>query len=139
MNKKQQIIFLYYEKGFLPTEIAKDLNVSKAYITEVIKSDERYILEKQKRKSINKTKNREETKKYIKNKRMRERIFNEYIKKMHLQATMELSSRKMISNRSFRNWNTSIYDYNNKTKAYQLKNDVTVTNDVPIKINIYRY
>ena len=66
---------------------------------------------------------------------MRERIFNEYIKKMHLQATMELSSRKMISNRSFRNWNTSIYDYNNKTKAYQLKNDVTVTNDVPKKIS----
>lgn len=135
MNKKEKIIFYYYEKGLVQTDIATRLNVSKAYITKIIKRDERYLKEKQRRKDKNSIKNREETKKYIKNKRIKEKISNECMKKMHLQATIELSSRKTISNRSFRNWNSSIYKYNNKIKSYQLKSDVTVTNDVPKKIN----
>lgn len=69
MSKKQEIIFLYYEKNLSPSEIAKDVNVSKTYITEVIKSDKRYVLEKEKRKNKNNTKNKEKTKKYMKEKR----------------------------------------------------------------------
>ncbi len=135
MNKKEKIIFYYYEKGLVQTDIATKLNVSKAYITKIIKSDERYLKEKQRRKEKNSIKNREETKKYIKNKRIKEKISNEYMKKMHLQATMELSSRKTISNRSFRNWNKSIYEYNYKNNCYILKKGINVTNDVPKKIN----
>ena len=36
-NKKQEIIYLYYEKGLIQTEIADNLDVSKAYITKIIK------------------------------------------------------------------------------------------------------
>lgn len=135
MNKKQQIIFLYYENGLIQTEIAKELNVSKAYITKIIKSDDRYVKEKEKRKNENKMKNKEQTKKYIKMKREYNKILKECIRKQHLQATMELSNKHSISNRNFRNWNSSIYDYNSKKKEYILKKDVHVTKDVPRKVS----
>lgn len=50
------------------------------------------------------------------------------------QATIELSGRRSINNRSFRNWNKSIYQYNLKNKTYFLKKDVVVTRDVPKKV-----
>lgn len=134
MERKQQIIFLYYEKGLIQTEIAEKLNVSKAYITKIIKNDIRYQEEKQKRKSKNKLKNKQETKKYIKKKRENEKILNERVRKQHIQASMELSGRQSISNRNFRNWNKSIYEFNPKNKTYNLKKDITVSKDVPRKI-----
>ena len=40
------------------------------------------------------------------------------LKEMHQQASRELSGgTKPISNRAFRNWNTSIYRYNDKSKG----------------------
>ena len=48
---------------------------------------------------------------------------------------MELSGgRKTISNRAYRDWNTSIYNYNEKSKSYVLKKEVTVGADVPKRI-----
>lgn len=45
---------------------------------------------------------------------------------------MELSGgRKTISNRAFRNWNSSIYKYNEKNQSYQLKSGINVGADVP--------
>lgn len=134
MEKKQQIIFLYYEKGLIQTEIANKLNVSKAYITKIIKKDKRYQEEKQKRKSNNKLKNKQETKIYIKKKRENDKILNERVRKQHIQASMELSGRQSISNRNFRNWNKSIYEFNPKNKTYNLKKDIIVSKDVPRKI-----
>lgn len=134
MEKKEKIIFLYYEKGLIQTEIADELNVSKAYITKIIKKDKRYQEEKQKRKSKNKIKNKQETKKYIKKKREYEKILNEEVRKQHIQASMELSGRQSISNRNFRNWNKSIYEFNPKNKTYNLKKDIIVSKDVPRKI-----
>lgn len=135
MNKKQQIICLYYEKGLIQTEIAQKLNVSKAYITKIIKTDSRYVSEKEKRKNSNKEKNKLETKLYIKRKKEAARLLDDCIKKQHIQASNELSSRRIISNRSFRDWNKSIYEYNSKSKAYIVKKDIVVPKDVPKRIN----
>ena len=135
MNKKAKIISLYYEQDWKPTKIAEELNVSKPYITKIIKKDNRYIKEKEKRKQQNAIKNKEETKKYIKKKKENEKRLNECVRVQHLQATMELSSKHSISNRDFRNWNKSIYNYDQKRKQYILKEEITVTNDVPKKIN----
>lgn len=54
----------------------------------------------------------------------------------HIQASMELSGRKTINNRAYRNWNSSIYEYHNKTKDYRVKKDYEnkVSYAVPKKI-----
>ena len=52
-----------------------------------------------------------------------------------IDASKELSGgKKYISNRAFRNWNTSIYRYDRKTKSYKLKNNINVSKDIPRRI-----
>lgn len=58
---------------------------------------------------------------------------------MHIQASQELSSPRRMNNRTFRNWNSSIYKYNTKTKSYYLKKGIVTGNDVPKKINWKSY
>lgn len=53
MNKKEQILDLYFNKHLKQTEIAEKVNVSQQYISKIIKKDERYENEKSSRKSIN--------------------------------------------------------------------------------------
>ena len=44
------------------------------------------------------------------------------MRKMHIQAVMELSERnKTMNNKVYRDWNPSIYKYNEKSKSYVLK------------------
>ena len=58
------------------------------------------------------------------------------VNNMHDQAVRELSGAKIhISNRAFRNWNSSIYKYNEGTKSYVLKKGITVGADVPKRID----
>lgn len=48
---------------------------------------------------------------------------------------MELSGdRKPINNRAFRDWNSSIYKYNERNKSYVLKKSINVGADVPRQI-----
>ena len=49
MNKKEQILQMYFEEHKIQEIIAKDVGVSKSYISQVIKNDERYSKEKEKR------------------------------------------------------------------------------------------
>ena len=57
------------------------------------------------------------------------------LKKMHEQASLELSGgKKTISNRAFRDWNTSAYKYNNKNKCYELKKGINTGADAPKRI-----
>ena len=50
MENKELIIKLYFIDRLTATSIAKELNVSNAYITKIIKQDTRYYEEKEKRK-----------------------------------------------------------------------------------------
>lgn len=56
------------------------------------------------------------------------------LKQAHIQASMELSKGKSISNRSFRNWNASVYRYDKRSKSYILKKEIVAGADVPRKI-----
>ena len=118
MSNKDRIIDLYFNEKYKPTEIAKALNISNAYITKIIKKDPRYIDEKTSRKLENKTKNISETKKYIKQQRENNSILEAYMRQQHIQATMELSGGHGINNRAFRKWNSSAYNYNDKKKCF---------------------
>ncbi len=54
----------------------------------------------------------------------------------HIQASIELSGRKTINNCAYRNWNSSIYEFHNKTKEYRIKENMKnkVSYAVPKKI-----
>lgn len=138
MENKELIIKLYFIDRLTATSIAKELNVSNAYITKIIKQDTRYYEEKEKRKEENKEKHNEKTKKYINLKRKQTSFDVEYalLRQAHEQASRELSGgSKQISNRAFRDWNTSIYKYNEKSKSYVLRKGIIVGADVPKRIS----
>ena len=129
-----EILKKYFEEKMKQVDIATELNVSKYKVSRVVTKDPRYKPEKERRKESNRKKNREETKKYISKERKKKKddIAYEQLKQAHIQATMELSGgRKTISNRAFRNWNSSIYKYNEKNQSYQLKSGINVGADVP--------
>ena len=57
----------------------------------------------------------------------------------HYQASCELSIKKTINNRAFRNWNPSIYKFHNKTKEYRTKEEMAdkLSYAVPKRIKWY--
>ena len=131
---EEKILKRYFQDKMKQIDIATELNVSKYKVSRVVTKDPRYKTEKERRKESNRKKNREETKKYISKERKKKKddIAYEQLKQAHIQATMELSGgRKTISNRAFRNWNSSIYKYNEKNQSYQLKSGINVGADVP--------
>lgn len=63
----------------------------------------------------------------------------EYLKQLHKQDSQELSLRKPIGNVAYRNWNSSVYKYNSKTKSYHLKRGIITGADVPKKVKWKAY
>ena len=141
-NSKEIIIEKYFINKLRVVDIAKDLNISKSAVTQVLQKDKRYLDEKELRKNQNKKKNIEFTKRYMTIKRKQKETNFDYalLKLEHEQAARELSGgRKTISNRAFRNWNPSIYKYDNKNNSYELKRGIVVGSDVPktVKWSLY--
>ena len=60
----------------------------------------------------------------------------EILKVQHNQASIELSGRKTINNRAFRNWNSSIYRFHERTKEYRVKEELKdkISYAIPKKI-----
>lgn len=135
MNKKDEIIKLYYDNNEKIINICNELNVSRAYITKVIKADNRYYSKKQALKDETKSRKKEYTKIKMRQSRADKSIEEAILKQQHIQASLELSSgNKTIGNRAFRNWNSSIYRYDDKTNSYKLKSNIVAGYDVPKKI-----
>ena len=134
---EKEILKKYFQDKMKQKDIANELNISKYRVSRVVTKDERYIKEKERRKKENRIKNRKQTKEYIKNERIRknDNFSYEQLKQAHIQATIELSGgRKEISNRKFRDWNTSAYRYNQKSQSYKLRKEINAGSDVPKKI-----
>lgn len=121
MSNKSEIIVLYYEHKLNIIEISNKLNVTKQYVSKIVKNDSRHINEKEQRKRQNKIKRREYQKEY-KSKKRKENS-NDILLYLHAQATAELSSRRTINNRAFKKWNSSIYGYYSKTKEFRIKEE----------------
>ena len=136
MNIKEQVLNLYFIEHKKQKEIAEKLNISKYTVSRIVTKDDRYINEKEERKEQSKINNKNKTIEYIYSKREQKRI-NEYdsISKMHIQAVMELSEKnKPMNNKVYKDWNSSIYKYNEKSKSYVLKKGINVGADVPKRI-----
>ena len=123
-NRKEIILNMYFIKEIRPVDIAKELEISKSAVTQVLKKDDRYIQTKEDRKIKNQEKHQKETIKIINKKRKDESLNDLIMKRIHDQASIELSGRRTINNRAFRNWNKSIYEFHIETKEYRLKEDM---------------
>ena len=92
------------------------------------------------RKEKNKIKHKENTKKIIKATRKAKQQKNKsedlILKRMHNQASQELSKGKRLSNLAYRNWNKSAYSYNKAKKRYEFKKELGRSYDVPKYIKI---
>ncbi len=138
MRNKEKIIVLFFNEKLSIIEIAHKLKITKQYVSKIVRQDTRYAKERETRKLNNKEKQKKRVKEYIYNKRKRERQerLNSIVEMQHIQASCELSGRKTINNRAYKNWNNSIYEYHNKTKEYRIKKDYQdkVSYAVPKKI-----
>lgn len=139
-SNKETIIQMYFIEKAKPVEIAKQLNISKSAVTQVLQKDERYQAEKIYRKEQNKLKHKENTIKIIKKQRGIKKFKNDVddliLKRMHEQASQELSKGKRINNMSYRNWNKSAFNYNKKRKRYEFKKELGRSYDVPKYIKV---
>lgn len=132
-NQKEIIINLFYIEHLKVNEIADKVNTSSAYITKIIKQDARYSEEKSYRKNISKEKRKLAQNKFSKEKREKKRIEDnfDYVQTQHIQATMELSKSKHLSNENYRKWNNSAYHYNPSKRRYEFDEKLGRTADIP--------
>ena len=140
MKKQERRKEINNDEKYRQKEIASMLKHRCQEVSKVLLQDSRYKEEKERRKKASKQKHTQKTVNYIKKKRQANTdIGYEQLKQMHIQASQELSSPRRMNNRTFRNWNSSIYKYNTKTKSYYLKKGIVTGNDVPKKINWKSY
>ena len=132
-NKKDKIIELFFISHLSVKEIAENVNVSSAYITKIVKTDERYMQEKQYRKEKSKEKRKKDKNNFMKNKREQKRIDDNYsfVQAQHYQATRELSKSGHITNETYRKWNSSAYKYNPLKKRYEFDEKLGRASDIP--------
>lgn len=130
---KDKIVSLFFLEHLKVSEISEKLNISSAYVTKVIKDDNRYISEKEYRKGVSKDRRKQKQKKFAKNKREIKRIEDNYsfVQLQHEQATRELSKSKHLSNENYRKWNYSAYTYNPSKHRYEFKEELGRASDVP--------
>ena len=138
-ERKQQIISMYYDKHLKGKEIANILTVTPAYVSQVIKTDCRYTLEKQTRKDKNKIKHNQETAEYMKKKREEQKRQEAIIKNQHIEASKELSYFTEISDLAFCKWNSSAYHIDskgNKVLDRKLKTSLDISKKIYMNIKI---
>lgn len=130
---KDNIIDLFYIEHLKVKDIAEKVNTSSAYVTKVVKKDNRYLQEKIYRKTISKDKRKTDQNNFIKNKREKQRIEDNYsiVQLQHEQASKELSKSKHLSNENYRKWNCSAYKYNPSKKRYEFDEKLGRSIDVP--------
>lgn len=132
---KEQIIDLFYNKKMSQKAISEQLNLSKGYISKVVRADLRYENYKSEKMLINKKKHNKQIQTIVENKR-KELQFNYaaddlILKKMHNQASLELSKSSHLSDENYRKWNKSAYTYNPSKKRYEFDNSLGRSSDVP--------
>lgn len=128
---KNRILELYYEKHLTGKEIATKLKVSQTCITNLIKTDPRYVDEKNYRKTITAEKHTSRTKQYVKEQREKQFVMDSILRKQHLQASIELSTGHGISNRAFRKCNSSAYTYDSQKKCFEFNETLGRSYAVP--------
>ena len=124
IDKISEITRLFYDEHLRPTDIDKQIGVSKSYVTKIIQKDERYIKEKEYRSTQSRERHKVCKRNYINKKRQADK--QEY-QSMIIQINKDneyLSTRKEISDIDFAKWNRGMYDYDKKKGDLVLKNGI---------------
>jgi transposase-like protein len=139
LNKKEEILKMYYEEHQKQQDIAQKFKVSQSYISQVIKEDERYNLNKETKHKESMIKKADYNKEYYKTYKRPKKDDNSY---QELQAqlakdTAELSyqSGYNMSDYDFAKCNPNAYHRNSKGNLVLVKG-LKVGADVPKSINM---
>lgn len=139
LNKKDEILKLYYEEHLKQQDIARKIKVSQGYVSQVIKADKRYNANKETKHKASIIKKANYNKEYYKTYNRPKKVDNSY---QELQAqlakdTAELSyqNRYNMSDYDFVKCNSSAYHRNSKGNL-SLVNGLTVGFDVPRTVNM---
>lgn len=135
-SNKNEILRLYFEEKMKQIDIANRLKISNNAVSKTLKKDSRYEIEKENRKLQNKKRRNKDIQRRVEKKRKNKGISDiQLLNIIHTQASLELSdNRRGMSNRTFRDWNSSIYRYDKKRQNYILKSGIVSGADVPKKI-----
>ena len=140
MDKKEIIEILYFEKKKTLTEISKDLNITVGYVTKILKQNNIYITEKERRKRENLSKRRAKQKELIYGQRRQKKgDESSYfaLKNSHEQASRELSKRNNLGTQAIKKWNSSAYKYNSDKNRYEFDAGSALRpNDLPKYIKV---
>ena len=137
MNKKEEILKLYFEEHKTQEQIAKEVSVTQPYVSQVVKSDPRLKKKKEDSAQESKQKKKAYNKDYWQHyQRKKSNDMQEY---EQLKATLEkdaqeLSYNKGISDYAFEKWNRGMYNYDKNSSDLVLKKNITVSIDVPKRI-----
>ena len=137
-SKKDKILDLFFNEHLEQIDIAKELNVSKQYVSKIIRTDSRYENTKQNKLQENATKRKEYLKEYFKTYKRPKQEDNSYeqLKAQQNQDSLELSYYSCyINDYAFAKCNSSIYHRNSKGNLSLIRG-LKVGVDVPRTINI---
>lgn len=142
MDKKEQILDLYFNKHLKQIEIAEIVNASQQYISKIIKKDERYEDEKSSRKSSNAEKRKIAQAEYQKNyvRKKDKDIAYEQLLAQQRQDALELSyNSHPLSDYAFKKANSSIYTYDSIKNQFVMIKGIKAGFDAPKRISMNAY
>ena len=138
-GKKEKILDLFFNEHLEQINIAKELDVSKQYVSKIVRADNRYENAKQNKLQKNATKRKEYLKDYFKTYKRPKQEDNSYeqLKAQQNQDSLELShyNSGYINDYAFVKWNSSAYRANSKGNLVLIKG-LKVGYDVPKTINM---
>lgn len=142
MDKKEQILDLYFNMHLKQTEISETVDASQQYISKIIKKDERYENEKSSRKSINAEKRKIAQAEYQKNyvRKKDKDIAYEQLLVQQRQDALELSyNSHPLSDYAFKKANSSIYTYDSIKNQFVMIRGIKAGFDAPKRISMNAY
>lgn len=142
MDKKEQILDLYFDKHLKQIQISKMVNASQQYISKIIKKDEKYEDEKSSRKSSNAEKRKIAQAEYQKNyvRKKDKDIAYEQVLAQQRQDALELSyNSHPLSNYAFKKANSSIYTYDSIKNQFVMIRGIKAGFDAPKRISMNAY
>ena len=136
-DKKEKILDLFFNEHLKQVDIAEMLDISKQYVSKVVKADSKYEKAKENKLKQNAIKRKEYLKEYFKTYQRTKCEDNSYenLKAQLNQDTFELSYFSDISDYAFAKWNISAY-HRNKKGNLVLNKDLKVGFNVPKTINM---
>ena len=142
LNKKEQILDLYFNEHLKQTEIVEKVNASQQYISKIIKKDKRYEDEKSSRKAKNAEKRKIAQAEYQKNyvRKKEKDIAYEQLSEQQRQDAIELSYNPYpLSDYTFKKANSSIYTYNSIKNEFVMIKGIKAGFNAPKRISMNAY